>query len=103
MRGTVRSVAADMIIGIIIIRKRVHVSVVRHGLMECGVEHYHLRGLGKHLGDGVDAEKVRRIVERREVAADLDLLQHIVIYQAAAIEEIRTLHDTVAYRIHIVE
>ena len=97
------TVTAHMIVGIIIIGQGVDVGVIRHGLMEGRVEHHHLRSLGKHLGDGTDAEQVGRIVKRREVAAYLDLAQHFFIYQAAAVEEIGALDYTVADGIHIVE
>ena len=71
--------------------------------MESRVEHYHLRSLGENLGDGVDAKQVGGIVERCEVAADFNLLQHIVIDKATSVEEIGTLHDAVTHCIYIIE
>ena len=71
--------------------------------MESGVEYHHLGSLGEHLGNRMDTKEMGRVVERCEIAADLDLLEDVVVHEAAAVEEIGTLHDAVADCIHIVE
>ena len=71
--------------------------------MEGRVEYHYLGGLGQDLRNRVDTKEMGGIVERCEIAADLDFLEHVVVYEAAAVEEIGTLHDAVADCIHIVE
>ena len=71
--------------------------------MEGRVEGHHLGDVRKDLLHRADAEQVRRIVERREIAADLDLGEDILVDDGAAREEVRSLDDAVADRLDVVE
>lgn len=52
--------------------------------MVCSIEGHDLRNLRENLLHGTDAEKMGRIVERSEVAAVLDLLEHVLVHEGAA-------------------
>ena len=79
MRCSVCTVATHAIFYIVLIRKCIHISIRLHGLVERGIERHHLRHIRKDIGHGMDAEKVRRIVQRSKVAAYLYLAKHIVV------------------------
>ena len=55
------------------------------------------------MRDGVYAEKMSRIVERREIAAYLYLLDDIIVDKSAPGKEVGTLHDTVPHGLDVVE
>ena len=80
---SVCTVFTDSVLGVILIRKTIHICVCRDGLMECGIEGNYLRHRRKHCLNGSDSEDVRRVVERCEVAADLDFLHHVFVYEGA--------------------
>jgi len=103
VRCAVGAVAAYMVVGVVLVRKGVHVGVVRHGLVEGGVEHYHLRNAGEYMRNCVNTKQMRGVVERCEVAADLNLLEDIFVYENAATEEVGTLHNAVANCLYIVK
>ena len=97
------AVTTDAVLLVVFIRKGVHIGVRLHRLVESGVEGHDLRHIRQHVRDGLDAEQVGRVVERGEVAADLDLLQHVLADEGAPGEEIRALHDAVADGLDVVE
>ena len=53
----------------------------RHRLVECGVEHGDLRQAGPDGTDRLDASQVRRVVQRRQVAARPDRGDHLLVHQ----------------------
>ena len=101
--GAVGAVLADPVLLIILVGQAVHIVERRHGLVEGRVESHHLGHVRKDLLHRPDAEQVRRVVKRGEIAANLDLGKDILVDEGAAREEIRTLDDTVADRLDVVE
>ena len=95
----VRAVAADAVLLVVLVREAVHVRVSRHRLMEGGVEGHDLRDARENGLHGVDAQQVRRVVERGEVAAEGDLLQDVVVHEDGTGEEVAALDDAVAHRL----
>ena len=71
--------------------------------MECSIKSHYLRHIRKYCADGMDTKQVSRIVKRSEVAAYLDLLEHVIIDQGTSAEEISTLNYTVADCFNIIE
>ena len=60
--GSVETVTSDLVLLIILIRQTVHISFLRHGLMESGIE-YSYHGSGRHqLFAGIDADQVCRVM-----------------------------------------
>ncbi len=95
----VRAVAADAVLLVVLVREAVHVSVSGHRLVEGGVEGHDLRDVRENGLHGVDAQQVRRVVERGEVAAEGDLLQDVVVHEDGTGEEVAALDDAVAHRL----
>ena len=71
--------------------------------MERGVEDDHLRDGRQDVLHRADTEDVGRVVERREIAADLDLAHHVLIHDRTSGEEIGTLDDAVADGLDVLE
>ena len=67
------------------------------------VEGYDLGYGRQHMLDCTDTEEVGGIVERSEIAADLDLGDDILIDDGAAGEEVGSLDDAMAYGLDVVE
>ena len=103
VRGAVGAVAADVVLAVVLVRQGVHIGVFRHGLMEGRVEHHHLGHVGQNLLAGADAEQMGVVMERCELGADLDLVQHVVVHQGAAVEIVGSLHDAVTYCLDVRE
>ena len=103
VRGSVGTVAAHAVFRIILVGQGVHICLRLHGLMECRIEGDDLRHVRKHMRDRMYTEQVGGIVQGREIAADLYLLQHVVVDERTSREEVRTLYDTVSYGLDIVE
>ena len=99
----VRAVAADAILLVVLVREAVHVRVSGHRLMEGGIEGHDLRDVRENGLHGVDAQQVRRVVERGEVAAEGDLLQDVVVHEDGTGEEVAALDDAVAHRLDVLE
>ena len=101
--SSVRAVTTDPVLLVVLVRKAVHVGIGRHRLMESSVEGDDLRDGRENLLHGVDAQQVRRIVERGEVAAEGDLLEDVVIHEDGAGEEIAALDDAVTHRLDVLQ
>jgi hypothetical protein len=70
------SVAADLVLVIELARQTVHVGGRRHGLVEGCIEHRDIRCPGHELHRFVDADEVRRIVQRGQFDVLLDRREH---------------------------
>ena len=99
----VGAVTADAVLLIVLVGKAVHEGVGRHRLVEGRVEGDDLRDRREHGLHGTDAQQVRRIVERGEIAAEVDLLQDVVVHEDGTGEEIAALDDAVADRLDVLE
>src|SRR5262249_15894156 len=79
MRGAVKSEASNMMAAIQVIGKSVEVCVLRNGLMKRGVKNRYLRDTRtEHAPGRENAFDVVRVVERGQVDAFLNPLQHLV-------------------------
>ena len=67
MGSAVEAVAADHMVGIGLIRKRIDESFGGHGLMESSVENSDHRSIGHDRLARADAHQVRGVVKRRKV------------------------------------
>ena len=101
--SAVGAVAADAEFLVVLVGQGIHVGLLRHGLVEGGVEGHDLRNGRKDMLDRFDAEEVGRVVQRGEVAAEGDLFDDIVIDEGAAGEEIAALDDAVADGVDVFE
>ncbi len=92
----VKTVATDLVLLIVLIRKPVQIRLLGHGLVKSGVKHCHHRHVRHDLPARVDADQVRRIVERCEVIALLDGFQHRVVDDYGGGKLLPAMHDAVA-------
>ena len=92
----VEPVPPDLVVLEPLVGHRVQVGARRHRRVEGGVEHRHLRQLGEELLGDADAEQVRRVVQRAERDALLDLRDHLLGDRHRAGEARAAVHDAVA-------
>ena len=71
--------------------------------MECCIERNHLRDRRKHSLYRPDSKEMRRVVERSEIAADLNLLENILIDKSAGREVLASVHNPVSYSLNVIE
>ena len=71
--------------------------------MESRVEGDDLRDGRQDFLHRADTQQVGRVVQGGEVTADFDLRKHILIDEGTAGEEVRTLDDTVADGLDVIE
>ena len=100
---SVESVTTDAVFFVILIRKRVHIGVVRHRLVECGVEDCDLRNGRKSLRHSVDSEEICRIVERGNLAALANLRNHFVRHKGTAEKLLSAMHHAVSHSLDVVK
>ncbi len=72
------TISPDLVLLIIGVGKPVHISLLRHGLVECCVKHPYHRGIGHQLPAGIDPDQVGRIVQGCQVIAFFHRLQHLI-------------------------
>ena len=100
---SVESITTYAVFFVILIRKRVHVGVVRHCLVERGVEDCDLRNGRKRLRYGVDSEEICRIVERGNLAALANLRNHLVCHEGTAEKLLSAMHHAVSHSLDVVK
>ena len=64
VRGAVEAIAAKLVFLVVFIRNRIDIGIIRHGLVEAGIENADLRNLADDLFAGTDTGKVCRVVKR---------------------------------------
>ena len=101
MAGSMEAVAADLIFLIVFIRKAVQIGLFRHGLMERRIEHHRHGHAGHDLLTGTDADQVGRIMQRRQIAAGFDSLDHLFVHQNGAGEILSSVYHTVSHRVDL--
>ncbi len=100
---TMKTVAADLVLLIILIGKSIQIRLLRHGLMKRRVEHCHHRHIRHDLLAGIDADQICRIVERRQIVALLDGFQHLVIDDYGRCKLLAAVHHAVSDRVDLVK
>ena len=99
--STVEAVAADLILGIILIGQGVGVGHGRHGLMEGGVEHGYHGGAGHKGLAGLDPDDVGGIVERSQGVALLNGGHYLIGDEHALGKLLAAVNHTVAHCIDL--
>ena len=98
----VEPVAPHLVLLEPLVGHRVQVGARRHRRVESGVEHRHLGEGGEELLGDTDAEQVRRVVQRAERDALLDLRDHLLGDRHRAGEAGAAVHDPVPHAGEIV-
>ena len=92
------AVPPDLVFLIIFIRQAVHIGLLRHGLVESGVEHAHHGGIRHQLPAGLDADQVGRVVQGGKVVALLHRGQHFPVQHHGLGELLPAVHHPVSHR-----
>ena len=99
--GAVEAIAADLVLGIILIGQGVGVGHRGHGLMEGGVEHGHHGGAGHQLLAGLDADDVGGVVQGGQRIALLDGGHDLVGDEDGLGELLAAVDHPVAHRVDL--
>src|SRR5690606_36044596 len=89
--GAVKAIAPDPLVGIKLIGQGVKIGVRRQGLMERGVEHRDLGQGRKQAAGGQNPLQVSGVMQRGQLAANLDLSQNLVIDQGRRLKSLATV------------
>src|ERR1017187_7526838 len=82
--------------------QRVQVSILGNRCVKSGIEHCYLRRrLAEDLPQRPNSSQIIRIVERREVDAVFDSLQHFIVDDDRFLEELAAVHYAVARRVDV--
>ena len=71
--------------------------------MECRIESNNLRNRRENSLHSPDTQDMGRIMQRCEIAADLDLLHDILIDKSAGREILTSMHNSVAHSLDVVK
>jgi len=91
----VGAVTADAVVFIELVRDAVKVSLLRHGLVECRIEHGDLREAREELGCAFHAGSVCRFVERGKERDATDVVDDF-LRDFFALDVLAAMHDAVA-------
>ena len=78
VRGSVETIAAYAVLLVQLVGNGIHISLGRHGLVESGIKDTYLRQTGHELFHCIDTLQVGRVVQRSQVRALLEGLEHLV-------------------------
>ena len=94
--GSVEAVSSDLIISVVIQRKRIHICLLGHCLMESGIKNCHHRCAGHQSLARVDTDQVCGIVKRSQVGNFLDRLYDFIRDDYGRCELLAAVDDSVA-------
>ena len=94
--GAMEAVAAHAVLAVQRHRYGVQIGVLRHGLVEGGIEHGDLRQAGEAGLCGANAQQVGRVVQRGQAGAVFNGGQHAVVNQGRGVEVFAAVYHTVA-------
>ena len=94
--GAVETVAAHAQFAVELAGDGIHIRVFGHGLVECGVEHGHIRQAFEDVLRGADAQQVGRVVQRCQRNAFFDGCHHAVVNQHGFAVFFAAAHHAVA-------
>ena len=95
MACAVSTVTADAVLFVELVRDTVEVSLLRHGLVECRIEHGDLRETREELGGAFHAGSVCRFVERGKERDAADVVDNF-LRDLFALDVLTAMHDAVA-------
>ena len=103
MRCSVEAITTHTILFIQFVRDSIHVSIIRHSLMESRIEYTYLRNIRKNSRNCIHTFQVSRIVKRSQIIASCKSLQHFFVQQYRFAETFASVHHTVTYRINLIQ
>ena len=103
VRRPMEAITANAIFLIQLIRNRIHVSIVRHCLMESRVKHTDLRNVGKQCRNSSHTLQVGRIVKRSQIIASIDGIKCFLVQYHGFAETFAAVYDTVSDSPQLIE
>ena len=94
VRSAMRTVLPDAKLLVELVWNRVHVRARGHGLVKRRIEHADMGNVGHDFTAGANALDGRRVMQRRELRAELDIGNDLVIREDGLAELLPTMHDT---------
>ena len=102
VRSAVEAVTAHAVLLVPLIGYSIHISLRRHGAVECGIKYHHLGYIRTHNGlAGLIALDMAGVVQRRQRRQLAQVLHYRVVHQHAVGVNIAALHDAVAYGVNL--
>ena len=103
MAGSVEAIATDAVLLVELVGDGVHKSLGRHGLVESGIEHTHLRQTRHQLLHSVYTFQIGGVVQGSEVGALFESLQHLVGEEHALVELLTAVHHTMTHSVDLIK
>ena len=103
MRSSVEAITTYTILFIQFVRNSIHVSIIRHCLMESRIEYTYLRNVRKNSRNCIYPFQVSRIVKRSQVIASSESFQHFLVQQYRFAETLASVYHTVTYCINLIQ
>jgi hypothetical protein len=104
MRRPVKSVPADSMTPIELVRESVKVGVLRESLVKSSVENGRLRQPApEKLARREDSANVCRVVKRRQIYAVFDLVKHVVVDKHRLSEPFATVNDAMTDGVYVAD
>src|SRR5215467_11708836 len=98
------SVTTNVVARIEVIRQRIEIGVVRHGLVEGRIKYGHFGHFrAEELPRGSNGCKVIGVVKRRQVNAFFDAIQYFVRNQSRIAEKFTSMNHAMSDRLYILE
>ena len=103
MAGSVETITAHTVLRIEFVRQRIHISIVRHRLMERCIEHTHLWNVGQQRAHGIHTLDVSRVMEGSQIVTSSKGFHHLGSEQHRLVELLTTMHHAVTYSVQLVK
>src|SRR5207244_2274019 len=96
MRSSMKAVAPDLVCRAKVARQRITKCMRRQRRMERGVEDGNLRNAWKNLQRDVDAQRVRRVMQRRQRDQIANCCENRAVDQCRVVKSVTAVNDAVA-------
>ena len=103
MRSSVEAITTYTILFIQFVRNSIHVSIIRHCLMESRIEYTYLRNVRKNSRNCIYPFQVSRIVQRSQIIASCKGFQYLLVQQYRFAETLASVYHTVTYGIDFIQ
>ena len=95
MGCSVEAVSSYFVLLIVLVRKTVKISLLRHCLMESGIEYSYHRYVRHKLLASADTDQVCRVVKRCKIVALFDCLHSLICDHCGRSKLLTAVYDTV--------
>jgi len=103
MRSSVEAITTYTILFIQFVRNSIHISIIRHCLMESRIKYTYLRNVRKNSRNSIHPFQVSRIVKWSQVITSSESFQNFFIQQYRFAETLSPVYHTVTYSINLIQ